>query len=118
MGHVDPDCLFCRIVAGDIPATIVDRTDRVVAFRDIDPKAPTHVLVIPVEHQPNAGATAAADPALIGELVATAARIAGSEGADADGYRMVFNTGAGAGQSVFHTHLHLLGGRPFSWPPG
>lgn len=107
---------------GEIPATIVTRTDRVVAFRDIDPKASTHVLVVPVDHYPNAAATAQADPALVGELVSTAARIARDEGVDEDaggtGYRLVFNTGPGAGQTVFHTHLHLLGGRSFGWPPG
>jgi histidine triad (HIT) family protein len=118
MGNADPDCLFCKIVAGEVPATVVERTERLLAFRDIDPKAPSHVLVVPVDHYRDAGEAARADPALIGELVATAARIAGAEGAEAEGYRMVFNTGAGAGQSVFHTHLHLLGGRSFSWPPG
>lgn len=116
--HHDPGCLFCKIVAGEIPATIVARTDRVVVFRDIDPKAPTHVLIVPVDHQPNVAATAAADPALVGELFATAARIAQDEGLDGTGYRLVANTGAGAQQTVFHTHLHLLGGRSFTWPPG
>lgn len=120
--HADPDCLFCKIVAGDIPATVVARTDRVVAFRDISPQAPTHILVIPVDHQPNAAATAVADPALMGELIAEAGRIAAAEGIDENspdgGYRIVTNTGAGAQQTVFHTHLHLLGGRSFGWPPG
>jgi histidine triad (HIT) family protein len=116
--HRDPDCLFCKIVAGEIPATIVARTDRIVVFRDIDPQAPTHVLIVPVDHQPNAAATAAADPALAGELFAVGARIAQDEGLDGTGYRLVANTGAGAQQTVFHTHLHLLGGRSFTWPPG
>lgn len=120
--HVDPACLFCKIVAGEIPATIVTRTERIVAFRDISPQAPTHILVIPVDHRPNAAATAAADPALLGELVAAAGQIAADEGIDESvpggGYRIVTNTGAGAQQTVFHTHLHLLGGRPFGWPPG
>lgn len=114
----DPDCLFCKIVAGDIPAQIVARTDRVVAFRDIDPQAPTHVLIVPVAHQQNAAATAAADPALAGALFTMAAHIAHEEGLDGTGYRLVANTGAGAQQTVFHTHLHLLGGRDFTWPPG
>jgi histidine triad (HIT) family protein len=115
--HADPDCLFCRIVAGDIPATVVSRNARVVAFRDLNPQAPTHVLVIPVEHHSNAAAVAAADPSLVGELVAQAAAVAAAEGV-AEDYRLVFNTGAQAGQSVFHAHLHLLGGRGFGWPPG
>lgn len=114
----DQDCLFCKIAAGEIPSTIVLRTDRIVAFRDIDPQAPTHVLIIPVDHQPDIAATAAADPALAGELFVTAARIAHQEGIDETGYRLVANTGAGAQQTVFHTHLHLLGGRSFTWPPG
>lgn len=112
------DCLFCKIIAGEIPGDIVARTDRVVAFRDIDPQAPTHILIIPVDHQPNAAATAAADPALAGELMIMAGRIAREEGLEEGGYRLVANTGAGAQQTVFHTHWHLLGGRPFTWPPG
>ncbi len=110
------DCLFCKIVAGDIPGDVVLSTDRVVAFRDVAPVAPTHVLVVPREHAPDAAATTAADPTLVGDLVAAAARVAVGEGLD--DYRLVFNTGAGAGQSVFHTHLHLLGGRALTWPPG
>jgi histidine triad (HIT) family protein len=113
----DPDCLFCRIVAGDIPATVVRRTDRVLAFRDIAPAAPTHVLVVPLQHHENVGALVAADPGLLSELVTTAAEIADAEGVGG-GWRLVSNTGAEAGQSVFHTHLHVLGGRPMSWPPG
>jgi len=114
----DPDCLFCKIVAGEIPAEVVLRGDRVVAFRDIDPKAPTHVLVIPVEHLPDAAAVAADDPALVGELIAAAAGIAAKSGDAGGGYRMVFNTGADAGQSVHHAHLHVLAGRSMTWPPG
>jgi histidine triad (HIT) family protein len=110
------DCLFCRIVAGEIPGDVVHSTDRVVAFRDVAPVAPTHVLVVPREHAADAAATAADDPALVGALVAAAAEVAGLEGLD--DYRLVFNTGAGAGQSVFHTHLHVLGGRSMTWPPG
>lgn len=109
------DCLFCSIVAGDVPADVVLATDRAVAFRDVAPVAPTHVLVVPRDHAANAGETAA-DPALMGELVALAADVARHEGLT--DHRMVLNTGAGVGQSVFHTHLHVLGGRPMTWPPG
>ncbi|MGQ7296870.1 HIT domain-containing protein [Quadrisphaera sp. KR29] len=112
----DPDCVFCRIAAGDVPATVVARTDRVVAFRDLDPQAPLHVLVVPVDHHRDAPALAAADPPLLAELVATGGRVAAELG---DGqFRLVFNTGAGVGQSVFHVHGHVLAGRPMSWPPG
>ncbi len=110
------DCLFCRVVAGEVPAEVVHVTERTVAFRDIDPQAPTHVLVVPREHHRDAAALAAADPAASAELVTTAAAVAQAEGyAD---YRLVFNTGAGAGQSVFHTHLHVVAGRDLGWPPG
>ena len=109
-------CLFCRIVAGEIPAKIVAQTDDCVAFRDIDPKAPTHVLVIPREHVPSLAE--AADATLIGKMALLAAEIARSEGIAQSGYRTVFNTNADAGQTVFHLHLHLLGGRRMSWPPG
>ena len=110
------DCLFCKIVAGEIPGDVVLATDDVVAFRDINPVAPTHVLVVPRAHFSNVAETAAADPALVGTLVRAAAEIASSEGIE--DHRLVFNTGASAGQSVFHTHLHLLGGRAMTWPPG
>lgn len=110
------DCLFCRIVAGEIPADIVLRTDDFVAFRDISPQAPVHVLVIPVAHYANAGKLADADPMLAGRLLATAKEVAASEGLE--DYRLVFNTGEGAGQSVFHVHAHVLGGRSLTWPPG
>jgi histidine triad (HIT) family protein len=112
------DCLFCRIVAGEIPADVVRRTDDTVAFRDIDPKAPVHVLVVPRDHYADAAAVAVADPALAGRLLAAAAAVAEQEGLVAGGYRIVLNTGAGAGQSVFHVHAHVLGGRPLQWPPG
>ncbi len=113
----DPsDCLFCRLASGEIPATILRQTDRTVTFRDIDPQAPTHVLVIPREHHADVGALAAVDPALLGEVVSEAAQAAADEGLD--GYRLVFNTGARAGQSVLHVHGHVLGGRPLTWPPG
>lgn len=113
------DCIFCRIASGEIPATIVDRTDDAVAFRDLDPKAPTHVLVIPVQHFSAARDISGDDGArLLGHLVQLATRVARAEGLDAGGYRLVTNTGPDAGQSVDHLHLHLLGGRQMSWPPG
>ncbi|MGZ4507925.1 MAG: histidine triad nucleotide-binding protein [Blastococcus sp.] len=117
------DCLFCRMVAGDVPATVVHQTDRVFAFRDINPQAPTHVLVIPKDHHRNVAALAAADPGLLGEVVSAAHLVAGEEGlvhgdSVEPGYRVVTNTGPQAGQSVDHVHLHVLGGRDFRWPPG
>ncbi len=112
----DPDCLFCKIVAGEIPADVVHRTETTVAFRDLNAQAPTHVLVVPTSHQPDAASLAAADPAGVGQLVAAAHEVAAAEGLE--GYRMVFNTGAAAGQTVFHVHLHVLGGRDLGWPPG
>lgn len=110
------DCIFCKIVAGDIPADIVHSTERTVAFRDLDAQAPLHVLVVPKDHYVSAAALAAGDPEASAELVRTAEAVATAEGHD--DYRLVFNTGAGAGQSVFHTHLHVLAGRSFTWPPG
>ena len=113
------DCIFCRIASGEIPATIVDRTDEAVAFRDLDPKAPTHILVVPVRHLPAARDASGDEGArLLGHLVQFATRVARSEGLDAGGYRLVTNTGPDAGQSVPHLHLHLLGGRHMTWPPG
>ena len=111
------DCLFCKIVAGDVPGDVVHTTERTMAFRDVNPQAPVHVLVVPRDHHPNAAAVAAADPATTAELVQTAAAVATAEGY-ADDYRLVFNTGADAHQTVFHAHLHLLAGRSFTWPPG
>jgi histidine triad (HIT) family protein len=116
MADETADCLFCRVVAGDLPADVVHRGERVLAFRDIDPQAPTHVLVVPLEHHPDVGAIAAADPATLAELVAAAEQIARAEGHD--DFRLVFNTGSGAGQSVFHVHGHVLAGRAMTWPPG
>jgi histidine triad (HIT) family protein len=104
------DCLFCRILAGEIPATVVHETERTLAFRDIAPQAPTHVLVIPRDHHRDAAAVAAADPALLAELVTAAGEVAAAEGIAGRGYRLVFNNGAEAGQTVFHAHLHVLGG--------
>jgi histidine triad (HIT) family protein len=115
---VSDDCLFCRIVAGEIPATVVHETPQTLAFRDINPQAPVHVLVVTRDHYADAGSLARADPALAGALLAAAAEVAEQEGVAESGYRMVFNTGAGAGQSVFHVHCHVLGGRPVTWPPG
>jgi histidine triad (HIT) family protein len=112
------DCLFCAIVAGEIPATPVAETDRALAFRDINPQAPTHVLVIPKEHYPNAAALAAADSGLLGEVITLIHQVANDEGVGDSGYRIVFNTGEQAGQTVPHVHAHLLGGRSLTWPPG
>jgi len=112
------DCLFCAISAGDIPADLVHSDDAVLAFRDIAPQAPVHVLVIPRVHYATAADLAAADPALAGRLMEVAGTIAASEGLAESGYRIVTNTGEGAGQSVHHVHFHLLGGRALSWPPG
>ncbi len=113
---VDADCLFCRIVAGEIPADVVHRTRSTVAFRDVNAQAPTHVLVVPTSHHADAAALAHAEPGLVAELVDTAHEVAVAEGLA--GYRMVLNTGEAAGQSVFHVHLHVLGGRDLAWPPG
>ncbi|MDQ1103447.1 histidine triad nucleotide-binding protein [Nocardioides zeae] len=108
------DCLFCRIVAGDIPATVVHETATTLAFRDINPVAPTHVLVVPRSHYENAAALAAGEPATAAGLLTSASAIAEAEGLD--GYRLVFNTGADAGQTVFHAHLHVIGGTTMGWP--
>jgi len=112
------ECLFCAIAVGEIPATRVVETDRVLAFRDIDPQAPTHVLVISKTHYPHVAALAAADGALLGEVIAEAHRVAAAEGVSDSGYRVVFNTGEQAGQTVPHVHAHVLGGRALTWPPG
>jgi histidine triad (HIT) family protein len=111
------DCLFCRMVAGEIPADVVHQTDRVLAFRDINPQAPTHVVVVPREHYADVGVLAMSDPELTGAVMAAAADVAGAEGIS-EGCRLVFNTGADAGQTVFHVHCHVLGGRTMTWPPG
>jgi histidine triad (HIT) family protein len=112
------DCLFCGIAAGQVPATIVLDGKRTIAFRDISPQAPTHVLVVPREHFPNVAALAGSGDGLLGELIAAAHEVAVAEGIDASGYRIVFNTGGDGGQTVGHVHAHLLGGRPLTWPPG
>lgn len=107
-----PDCLFCRIVAGEIPATVVAETSDTFAFRDINPQAATHVLVVPKAHYPHAAVLAKEEPGLLADLVNAAAEIAVTEGIADTGYRLLFNTGRDAGQTVFHAHLHLLGGQP------
>jgi histidine triad (HIT) family protein len=106
------DCLFCRIVAGEIPADVVHETDATLAFRDISPKAPVHILVIPKAHHADVAALADADPALAGAVLATAGEVAKAAGLSDDGYRTIFNTGPHSGQEVFHAHAHVLGGRP------
>lgn len=113
---LDPTCLFCKIIEGEIPATVVYRNENVVAFRDIAPQAPTHVILVPTVHVNDAAALARMSSVIIAALFSAADEIAKAEGLD--GYRTVFNTGATVGQSVFHAHLHLLGGRSFGWPPG
>ena len=111
-----PDCIFCSIVSGEIPANIVLRTPEVVAFTDLDPKAPTHLLVIPTEHHENAALLAVANPVQAVAVLAATEQVAAESGLG--DYRIVFNTGAEAGQSVFHAHAHVLGGRDLGWPPG
>ncbi len=112
------DCLFCSIVAADIPATIVFETPHVLAFRDIEPQAPSHILVIPKAHYRDVAEISAADPTLLSDVMGCAVAVAEREDLTESGYRLVTNTGAGAGQSVFHAHVHVLGGRSLSWPPG
>jgi len=111
------DCLFCKIVSGEIEADVVHETSTTLTFRDLNPQAPTHVLVIPRSHYPNAAALAAGEPATLVDLFEAASATAESEGLG-EGYRLVFNTGAAAHQTVFHAHLHVLGGRAMTWPPG
>ena len=113
-----PDCLFCRIIAGEMPATILFQDEHLVVLRDINPQAPTHVLVVPRRHIATLNDLGPGDDGLIGEMTRRAAAIAGEHGHADRGYRTVFNCNADAGQTVFHIHLHLLGGRRLSWPPG
>ncbi|MFF3019984.1 histidine triad nucleotide-binding protein [Streptomyces sp. NPDC057939] len=117
-GEPQADCLFCKIVAGAVPATVVRETGTTIAFRDINPQAPTHVLVIPKAHYPDAASLAAAEPGIAADVLAEAGRVAADEKIEELGYRIVLNTGAGAGQTVFHAHAHVLGGRGLEWPPG
>jgi histidine triad (HIT) family protein len=112
------DCLFCRIVAGQIPSTRVFENDRLVAFKDISPAAPMHVLIVPREHIATLNVLEARHDDLMGELVRTAAKLAADQGYAERGFRTVFNCNAEAGQTVFHVHLHVLAGRQLSWPPG
>ncbi len=112
------DCLFCKMVAGEIKPDVVYEDDQVLAFRDIGPQAPTHVLVIPKKHISTSNDIQPEDAQLIGALYLAAKQVAAAEGIAEEGYRTVMNCNAGAGQAVFHIHLHLLGGRPMRWPPG
>lgn len=114
----EQNCLFCRIGAGEIPADIVYQDERCVAFRDTNPQAPVHVLVIPREHMESLDEATQKDETMLGHLLRVAARVANEQGISESGYRVAINTGAGAGQSIFHLHLHVLGGRQLNWPPG
>ena len=112
------DCLFCRIIKKELPASIVFEDERILAFNDINPQAPTHVLVLPKRHIATLNDLGAADDSLVGEIVRRATAIAAERGLAVGGYRTVFNTNRDAGQTVFHIHLHLMGGRHMGWPPG
>lgn len=112
------DCLFCGISRGEVPAEMVYEDDEVIAFRDINPQAPTHILIVPRRHIASVNDLTAADAELVGKLHLVARDLAAAEGFAESGYRLVLNTGPGAGQTVDHIHLHLLGGRPLHWPPG
>ena len=112
------NCLFCKILSGEIPADIVYESETAIAFRDINPQAPTHLLIIPRKHIATINDIAEEDELLVGSLYSAAREIAAAEGIAEDGFRAVMNCNEGAGQTVFHIHLHLLGGRPFTWPPG
>ena len=112
------ECLFCKMVSGDIPCEKVYENELILSFRDIDPKAPTHILIIPKKHIETLNEINENDQDLLGELLLTAKKIAKDEGIDASGYRTVFNCNADGGQTVFHNHMHLLGGRLMAWPPG
>jgi len=112
------DCLFCKILTGDIPADIIYESENAVAFRDINPQAPTHVLIIPRKHIATINDIAEDDHTIVGSLYSAAREIAQQEGFSDEGYRAVMNCNEAAGQTVFHIHLHLLGGRQFTWPPG
>ena len=114
----DPDCIFCKIAAQEIPADVVYSDDQVLAFRDISPQAPTHILVIPREHIATVNDLSEDHTSLIGRIVLVAKELAEADGLTESGYRLVLNTGPDGGQAVFHIHLHLFGGRPLGWPPG
>ena len=113
-----PECLFCRIIAGELPMTFVYQDSRLVVFDDINPQAPTHVLIVPRQHIATLNDLRKDDDRLVGEMTRRAAMIARDRGISSAGYRTVFNCNQGAGQTVFHIHLHLLGGRSLTWPPG
>ena len=114
----EQDCIFCRVASGEIPAQTVYTDDQCIAFRDINPQAPVHVLVIPREHVASLDDVGLKDEVMLGHLMRVVSRVANDQGLAESGYRTVINTGAGAGQSVFHLHVHVLGGRPLNWPPG
>lgn len=114
----DPDCLFCKIVQGAIPADIVGESDTALAFRDLNPVAPVHLLVIPKEHVASMGAATDGHRDLLGDVLLLARDVAGSEGIAGSGFRTVLNTGDDGGQTVHHLHAHVLGGRALAWPPG
>ena len=114
----EEDCLFCKIIAGKIPGDFMHQDEHCVVLRDINPQAPMHVLVIPREHLESLDDAAQKDEPVLGHLLRVGARVANEQGHGESGYRTVINTGAGAGQSVFHLHVHVLAGRPLNWPPG
>jgi histidine triad (HIT) family protein len=114
----DPACIFCKVIDKKIPSKIIYEDELVIAFEDVNPQAPVHTLVVPRKHIPDIHSMTEADRELVGHLFFTARKVAEKKGLDANGYRLVINNGPGAGQSVFHIHLHLLSGRRFSWPPG
>lgn len=118
MSSTESDCLFCRIADEQVPSDVVYKDDLVVAFRDVNPQAPTHILIIPREHIGYAAELNDGHSALLSQMFKTANKIAIEEKISENGYRLVINNGKGAGQTVFHLHLHLLGGRPMNWPPG
>jgi len=113
-----PDCLFCGIVAGEIPATLVSEKPKTIAFRDVNPQAPVHVLVVPRTHHADLQELVEAPEGLLNDVLAHVAEVADAEGITSGGYRVVFNTGPGGGQTVGHVHAHVLGGRQMTWPPG
>lgn len=112
------DCIFCRIIKGELPANILYQDEQVVAFRDIHPQAPTHILIVPTQHIPTLNDLQEAQQSLVGKMLLVATQLAQKEGIAKRGYRLVINCLEEAGQAVFHIHLHLLGGRAFGWPPG
>lgn len=115
---IDTSCIFCKIAAREIPADIVRESDRLVAFRDTNPQAPTHILLIPKEHVASLAEMGEEHGPMLADVARAAAQLARAEGIDEEGWRLVTNVGPGAGQTVFHLHFHLLGGRPMGWPPG